>query len=348
MLVRNLTIGLAAAALAVPMAAQDRGTMELGGYVSRTAYDDNLLVNSAFGLGARVGMFINPRLSFEVEAGVSPASRPLGLPDVNVANTMMRLTWNPIRAGRMKLLLGAGLEHTDTYQFESYGLHLLGGVKFALSERSAFRVDGIFSDLEGGLGTNKSLHVGLSVFRKPNASRTDTVHQTTMMPAPMPMAHSDSVSAAETRRLRAAEANLNALRDSLARGTYTGLSSAAALAIMNEMVFFEREKFNLSDSAKQTLDRKVPIFAENPRMRIIITGYASEPGTDDYNMLLGLNRARAARDYLISKGVNTIRIEISTRGERAPIDTGTDDQANATNRRAQFRLLLAATFLERP
>ena len=347
MLVRTITLALTAAALAVPMAAQDRGTMELGGYVSRTAYEDRLLVNSAFGAGARVGMFLNPRLSFEVEAGVSPASRPLGLPDVNVANTMFRLTWIPVKAGRLSLLLGGGLEHTDTYNYESYGLHLLGGAKIALSERAAFRVDGIYSDLEGGIGTNKSLHVGLSFFRKP-AGRVDTVHQMAMMPAPMPMAHSDSVSAAETRRLRAADANLQALRDSLARGTYTGISSVAALAIMNEMVHFEREKWALSDTANGILDRKVPIFVDNPAMRIIITGYASEPGTDEYNMALGLKRARAARDYLVAKGVEAVRIEISTRGERAPIDTAVSDEANATNRRAQFRLLISAPFLVRP
>lgn len=350
MLKRTLTIGLVAAALASPALAQERGTMELGAYLSRTAYDDNLDINSNFGWGGRVGMFLHPRLAFEFEGGAGKATRPLGLADVNVANTYARLTFVPVKVGRLSVLLGAGLQHSDTEFYESYGAHGLIGAKLAISENAALRVDGIYSDLEGGLGVNRALHVGLSLYRHPAGKTTTVVRNVTAAPSQPMVQRADSVSAAETRRLRLADASLKALRDSLARMPRTGVSSAAELAIMEEVIQFGRDQFSLSDTANRVLDAKVPLFASNPAMRIIIVGYASEPGTAEYNMALGLKRARAARDYLVTKGVNAERIEISTRGEAGLINANAapNTAANAENRRAQFRLLNASPFLGAP
>lgn len=350
MLKRTLTIGLAAAALASPMIAQERGTMEIGGFVGRTAFDDALNINPSIGVGARVGMFINPRLSFEFEGGAGKATRPSGLADVNIANTYARLTLVPIRAGRLSVLLGAGLEHSDAVMYESYGLHGLLGAKIAINDHAALRLDGILSDLEGGLGTNKTVRLGLSLYRNPDR-RTETIIRNVPGPAAAPTAQrADSVSAAETRRLRAADAAYRALRDSLGRPSFGGVSSAAELDIMHEHVMFGREQFTLTDSATAVLDRKVAVFTTNPAMRIIIVGYASEPGTDEYNMALGLKRARSARDYLIGKGVALERMEISTRGEKGLINAGAapNTPANAENRRAEFRLLNANPFLAAP
>lgn len=344
MLKRTLTIGLAAAALASPSMAQERGTMELGVYISRTAFDDALNINTATGVGGRVGMYLSPRVSFEVEGGAGKATRPLGLQDINVASTMVRLTVVPMKVGRVSLLLGAGLEHSDAFTYESYGLHGLAGAKIALNDNAALRIDGVLSDLEGGLGMNRTLRVGLSFYRNPDHRTTTVVRE---VPAAAQAQRADSVSAAETRRLRAAEAAYRTLRDSLGRPTYGGVSSADELRIMQEVITFGREQFELSDSAKLVLDAKVPIFRANPAMRVIIVGFASEPGTDEYNMALGLKRARSARTYLFSKGVTPERIEISTRGEGGLVNAGAQPNtaANAENRRAEFRLLNADPFL---
>lgn len=83
-------------------------------------------------------------------------------------------------------------------------------------------------------------------------------------------------------------------------------------------------------------------------MRIVITGYASSPGTEAFNMALGFRRATSARAYLVSKGVNADRIEISTRGEQNLLVAGPSDVANTANRRGQFRLLIADPYLVKP
>ena len=83
-------------------------------------------------------------------------------------------------------------------------------------------------------------------------------------------------------------------------------------------------------------------------MRIAITGYASAPGTEGYNMALGLRRAQATKDYLVSRGVDPIRIEIGTRGENNLLVEGDNFYANGQNRRGQFRLLIADPYLVAP
>jgi peptidoglycan-associated lipoprotein len=125
-------------------------------------------------------------------------------------------------------------------------------------------------------------------------------------------------------------------------------SSEAALAIINAPIHFEQAKSDLSDSAKMILDQKVKIFDANPGLRVIINGYASLPGTDDYNLLLGLRRSIAARDYLLSKGVASERVEASTRGSQRPVAAGAGEDVDRQNRRAQFRVLNSAPYLKKP
>jgi outer membrane protein OmpA-like peptidoglycan-associated protein len=167
----------------------------------------------------------------------------------------------------------------------------------------------------------------------------------------------DSVSAEETRRLRAVAAQYQMLRDSVNRAPRAmppaptptpAVSSTAALATMEQVVYFGRDESTLSDSAKMILDEKVVVFKANPNMKIVVVGNASQPGTAPYNMALGLRRAEASKAYLVSKGVDAGRIEIATKGEGQLAVDGDDMAANAANRRSQFRLLVADPFLRRP
>jgi outer membrane protein OmpA-like peptidoglycan-associated protein len=341
MLARTITIGLAMLVGAVPAIAQQRGTMEFGAFASNTSFDSPLGMHDSWGAGGRIGMFVWHRLSLEFEGGGARASRAPGLSRVNVGVLSARVLAVPLTFGRVSVLLGGGVDHTDTYFVESFGIHGLLGAKFALTEGLALRVDGIVSYMANHHYTNTVLHLGLSVFRH-------TSHRTVTVAAEQ---RPDSVSAGETRRLRAEEAGYQALRDSLAEPrerTPVPASSAEALATMREMIYFPNDRSDLSDSAKAILDSKVTVFRANPAMRIVIVGFASEPGTATHNMALGLRRAEAAKAYLVSQGVAPIRIEIATRGEGRLLVEGPGETADAANRRGQFRLLIADPYLAAP
>jgi peptidoglycan-associated lipoprotein len=347
-MLKIITVGVAALVLAAPATAQQRGTVEFGGFGSRTSYGSGLGMNAGWGLGGRMGAFFTPSLSLEMEGGSSNSSRDFGLQDVRSSVLTARLTATPITIGRFKLLLGGGIDHTDTYFIESYGLHGLLGGKFRLFEGLDLRLDGILGKMSNGDYVNKGLHLGFATYRSPRRMViTNTVIRDVV--GPSVAQRPDSVSAYETNRLRVIAVNYTNLRDSLNRPTVTGpASSAAALATMQEMIHFPREGYALSDSAKAILRNKVTVFKANPDMRIIITGFASSPGSVEYNMALGLKRANVAKEYLVSMGVAENRVEISTKGEGRLLVEGPGELANAENRRGQFRLLISDPYLAAP
>ena len=164
--------------------------------------------------------------------------------------------------------------------------------------------------------------------------------------APRPDMRVTSISAAETRRLRDVESRYRALRDSLSRasrrGTVTPSSalSDAERVTMIEKIHFAHDRADLSATARTVLRNKVRVFRAHPSMQITITGYASEPGSKSYNRELGLRRARAARDYLVSRGVDGTRIRTATGGSGELVVEGPGEVADAANRRGEFRILM--------
>jgi peptidoglycan-associated lipoprotein len=163
--------------------------------------------------------------------------------------------------------------------------------------------------------------------------------------------HSDSVSAAEQARRRGVEQSYLALRDSLNQPKAVVAatpSSGAALATMEQKIHFETDKSDLSSEAKAILDAKVAVFRANPDMRIVIVGNADERATDAYNMLLGRRRSDAAKAYIVAQGIDAARIVVSSEGERQPTVAGVTPDAQALNRRAEFRLLISSGYLVTP
>jgi peptidoglycan-associated lipoprotein len=345
---RIIALGVAALVAASPIQAQRRGTVELGAFGGATSYDNSLIINNGSGAGLRVGAFLDPRWAVEFDGSGMGASRSSGFADVHVNSLSARLAFTPLVIGRLSWVLAGGAVQTDYGTKSSYGMTGLVGAKLALNDRVALRVDAISDYMPKSKDTNTGIRAGLSFFRQP------TTHVQTVSvvgpPAPVVM-RQDSVSATEQRRLRQIATDYSALRDSLARPILSkpaAASSAAALATMREVIHFSTDSSLLSDSAKVTLDNKIAIFNENPAMRIVIVGNTDERATDAYNLLLGGRRADAAKAYLVNKGIDPIRIEIASRGESQPIAAGTSTNAQAQNRRAEFRLLVASDHLLPP
>jgi len=344
-----IALGVAALVAASPVQAQRRGTLELGAFGGATSYDNSLSIDNGSGAGLRIGAFLHPRWSVEFDGSGMGAGRPIGFQsDVHVTSLSARLGLTPLVTGPLSWIVSAGGVHTDYGTQSSYGVSGLLGAKLALGSRVALRADFITDYMPKRKDTNTGFRAGFSVFRHP-ATRVQTV-TVAGPPAPVVM-YQDSVSANEQRRLRMIDARYVALRDSLSRTNLVVpplASSTAALATMQQMIHFATDSSFLSDSAKVTLDNKIAIFRENPAMRIVIVGNTDERATDAYNLALGGRRADAAKAYLVSKGIDPIRIEIASRGESQPIAAGTSTDAQSQNRRAEFRLLVASDYLLPP
>jgi peptidoglycan-associated lipoprotein len=102
----------------------------------------------------------------------------------------------------------------------------------------------------------------------------------------------------------------------------------------SDTVYFGTDEFSLDETSKATLSAQARWLAANPNVRASIEGHADERGTREYNQALGERRANAARDFLVSQGVPTSRLVVTSWGKERPVATGSNEEAWAQNRRA--------------
>lgn len=102
-------------------------------------------------------------------------------------------------------------------------------------------------------------------------------------------------------------------------------------ASLEDIIYFEFDSSDLGADARKALDENADWMKEDPKREILIEGHTDETGTAEYNLGLGDRRARAAKDYLVSLGIDEKRIKIITYGEERPAST-----VDAKNRRSVF------------
>ncbi|HEX4601191.1 MAG TPA: peptidoglycan-associated lipoprotein Pal [Gemmatimonadales bacterium] len=163
-------------------------------------------------------------------------------------------------------------------------------------------------------------------------------------------ARQDSLERARQDSLRRAQeeaARLAAQRtaDSLAA---IGRSADAVKALLATMIHFDFDKANVKSEEASILDQKVAILQANPNLKIRITGNCDERGSDEYNLALGNRRAIAAKQYLVSHGVDAGRIETASNGKEKPIDGGHTEEAWAKNRNDQTDIAAGGDSLKQP
>jgi len=175
---------------------------------------------------------------------------------------------------------------------------------------------------------------------------------------PAPVANADSAAAAQAEAERLAQAE----RDRLAReaeeraASQRAADEAAALARTTEevrstlaaMIHFDLDKSNVRPDDAGTLDQKVAILQANPDLRIRVHGHCDERGSDEYNLALGNRRAQAAKQYLVSHGIDASRIETQSWGEERALVDGHDEGAWSQNRRDEFEIIGGGDSLRRP
>ena len=101
-----------------------------------------------------------------------------------------------------------------------------------------------------------------------------------------------------------------------------------------DRVFYGFDQHNLTSQARSTLRRQAAWLSSYPDTRILIAGNCDERGTREYNLALGARRANAARDYLVSQGVDPSRIETVSYGKERPVCNESTEECWARNRNA--------------
>ncbi|GAA0284974.1 OmpA family protein [Rhodovulum strictum] len=76
----------------------------------------------------------------------------------------------------------------------------------------------------------------------------------------------------------------------------------------------------LDGAARATLDRQAAWIARYPHVRFRVYGHTDLVGSDAYNKALGMRRARATVDYLVSRGIPRARLDaVVSQGRTQPV-----------------------------
>jgi peptidoglycan-associated lipoprotein len=100
------------------------------------------------------------------------------------------------------------------------------------------------------------------------------------------------------------------------------------------VILFDTDKYDIDSTDAAALRQQAQWLQQYPNKRATIEGHCDERGTRDYNLALGERRANAAKNYLVSLGIDAARLATISYGKERPVALGSNEQAWAQNRRA--------------
>ena len=104
--------------------------------------------------------------------------------------------------------------------------------------------------------------------------------------------------------------------------------------VSSDRIYFDYDQFNIDAEDMAALQSQAAWLTRSSDVRVTLEGHADERGTRDYNIALGERRANAAKNYLVSLGVDPGRIDVISYGKERPAVLGSNEAAYAQNRRA--------------
>jgi len=105
-------------------------------------------------------------------------------------------------------------------------------------------------------------------------------------------------------------------------------------------VYFDFDKFTVESNMREKISSDTTVLnGVASAYSIKLEGNCDEWGSDEYNFALGLKRANAVKEALISEGISKSRIVMFSYGESNPACNDKTDSCWAKNRRVDFELL---------
>lgn len=98
-------------------------------------------------------------------------------------------------------------------------------------------------------------------------------------------------------------------------------------------IYFNTGSAQLLSKSFAPLNEVVKVLNEDAHLKLTIEGHTDNVGKDDFNQTLSENRAKAVKDYLVSKGIDEARISSQGFGETQPVADNNTAAGRAKNRR---------------
>lgn len=109
---------------------------------------------------------------------------------------------------------------------------------------------------------------------------------------------------------------------------------------VKEQIFFESGHARIAAESFSLLDEIAVVVNEHPELvKIRIEGHTDDVGGSRANLALSKRRAVSVRTYLVSKGVDPVRLIAEGYGHDNPIADNDTPEGRAKNRRVAFTVL---------
>ena len=117
----------------------------------------------------------------------------------------------------------------------------------------------------------------------------------------------------------------------------TPLAAGQRLALNN--LFFQQSKPDLLPTSQPELDRLVQVLKDNPDLRIRLEGHTDNQGDPKLNVKLSEQRVQHLRDYLVTQGIGTERLQTVGYGGSKPVAPNDNEYNRRKNRRVELVVL---------
>lgn len=108
-----------------------------------------------------------------------------------------------------------------------------------------------------------------------------------------------------------------------------------------EKVYFEFDRYNLSNQSLEILHQIGQTMEKNPMLNVTIKGHACPIGSYEYNMALGEHRGLEAQRWLLNYGIDGVRIRVISYGEEEQYLATETASEYEMNRRDEFEYTLS-------
>lgn len=111
-----------------------------------------------------------------------------------------------------------------------------------------------------------------------------------------------------------------------------------------ESLYYAYGDYKIDAAGYNILDKVITVLNSNPNLNIELSSHTDSRSSDSFNMVLSQKRAKAAVDYIISKGISKSRLKAIGYGETHLLNNCKNDmpcseEEHAKNRRTEFKIV---------
>lgn len=103
--------------------------------------------------------------------------------------------------------------------------------------------------------------------------------------------------------------------------------------LVKHIIYYDFDKDTAANDVTDILMPHVRYLIQNPTKKVLVEGAADETGPDDYNIQLGLRRAKKIESLLMAGGIAKEQIIVRSIGLKRPLNTEKKPYSLPRNRR---------------